>query len=783
MLSVIVIDNGIEFQLRRTVDSLSKQSDSKFSYRIVDMPEFWKSDRNTMVSDDGYTMFVYSGSVLMQNAVKFINNALEKNDVKWIYCDELAEDAGLEKRFLFVREKPEYSIDSFLDDEYLNEGMIFSNKELKNLDLEYEGTNFGVALQEITVKMALLYKGFHLDELLLNHYGRGELSGEEKQLIELWRKELKDSKNDGWIGYDNPSYEIVCVKNEDSLLESVHSTLDTINSDVLVFANSNCDFSDKDIVGLVQYALQKDIGLVSPRVMSGNMIVYSGVFSTFAMPFAYSDSDDMFELLRHTIERTRSVSIPAWQFFVIEKNKLLDIDWNELDKIKTFLPEYIVFCLSEILREKGLDTLYVCDTCVEWSGSKCFGESTGFDYMLNNYGKRFVVDEYCPVTAKAFLRCNSISDVKCYMPENPQLYSKDKKKIFVISHELSLTGAPIVLVHAVHILQEYGYQLIVVSPKDGEIREEFLALGIPVIIMGNMMSASDDWLGIAKAFDIIIVNTVGLYKQIEQLGKTDIPVLWWLHDARFGYEKFMKYFLPQTVADNIHIYSVSKYAEDVVKSFRPLYTSNVLPYGIEDVSNSTVDNTLTYIDKNRGIKTFVSVGQILYRKGQDILAEAIRLLDNETRNQCEFLIIGKKVDLDIYESLEKIKDEFPKQVKLIDSIPHEKIMSLYRDADAVICPSRDDPLPTYMTETMMLSGVCICSENTGTAPYIVDGENGFVYRDDSPLELSNCIRKVVDSVDLGSVRNQSRKTYEEYFSMDIFKTNINKAIKECLNEA
>jgi glycosyltransferase involved in cell wall biosynthesis len=49
----------------------------------------------------------------------------------------------------------------------------------------------------------------------------------------------------------------------------------------------------------------------------------------------------------------------------------------------------------------------------------------------------------------------------------------------------------------------------------------------------------------------------------------------------------------------------------------------------------------------------------------------------------------------------------------------------------LICASRDDPMPVVVTEAMMFSKVCICSENTGSANIIQDGNSGFVYKDNS----------------------------------------------------
>ena len=84
-----------------------------------------------------------------------------------------------------------------------------------------------------------------------------------------------------------------------------------------------------------------------------------------------------------------------------------------------------------------------------------------------------------------------------------------------------------------------------------------------------------------------------------------------------------------------------------------------------------------------------------------------------------------------------------------------------------------------MAETMMVSGVCICSENTGTAPAITHGKNGFIYHNDDPEELAQCIRQLTEIDDLSSVRAEARKLFEEVFSLEVFQKNLLNIVSEC----
>ena len=80
----------------------------------------------------------------------------------------------------------------------------------------------------------------------------------------------------------------------------------------------------------------------------------------------------------------------------------------------------------------------------------------------------------------------------------------------------------------------------------------------------------------------------------------------------------------------------------------------------------------------------------------------------------------------------------------------------------------------------MVSGVCICSENTGTAAVIHNGINGYVYKNDDPAELAECICQVAECEDFDAMRKASRRTFEEVFSMDIFRDHLLDCAAQCM---
>ena len=56
----------------------------------------------------------------------------------------------------------------------------------------------------------------------------------------------------------------------------------------------------------------------------------------------------------------------------------------------------------------------------------------------------------------------------------------EHKKILVITHQLSRTGAPIVLLDMMRAYWRKGYQLEVIAMMDGELRKDIEEMGVPL---------------------------------------------------------------------------------------------------------------------------------------------------------------------------------------------------------------------------------------------------------------------------------------------------------------
>ena len=97
----------------------------------------------------------------------------------------------------------------------------------------------------------------------------------------------------------------------------------------------------------------------------------------------------------------------------------------------------------------------------------------------------------------------------------------------------------------------------------------------------------------------------------------------------------------------------------------------------------------------------------------------------------------------------------------------------------VVCASRDDPMPTFVTEGLIFGKPSIVSEHTGTAGLITEGVDGFVYRDDDPDQLAKVLEHAILHPDqLAAMKADCRKMYEKYYSNEAYVATLTRLVNE-----
>ncbi len=352
---------------------------------------------------------------------------------------------------------------------------------------------------------------------------------------------------------------------------------------------------------------------------------------------------------------------------------------------------------------------------------------------------------------------------------------RTEKKILLLSHDLSLGGPPIALFHMAKVLIKQGYSVVYASMINGPLKERLLSEKIPVVIDVNLQLETmreAEWTG---KFSFLVCNTINYHVFLSDRDNR-IPVIWWLHDAPFFYDGIKRPMLEKLRRTNLTVCSVGPVPERALRGFLLDIKVEELLYGVPDREGAS-----KRVKNRQDQVCFVTIGDIGAVKGQDILVQAVRKLPSHICKKGLFYLVGRDSSA-MAKRLRRETGNLP-EIVMTGSVGREEIHALLERADVLICPSREDSMPTVAAEAMMHGVPCIVSDAAGTAAYLHEGEDGFIFHKGNVEELSEkiiwCIRNRERLPEIGQ---RSRTIYEKYFSMLVFENRLLKLIKRAQNK-
>lgn len=343
-------------------------------------------------------------------------------------------------------------------------------------------------------------------------------------------------------------------------------------------------------------------------------------------------------------------------------------------------------------------------------------------------------------------------------------------KILLLSQELSLGGPSIALFHAAKVLKKHGYKVVYASMLDGPLREKLAMDGIPVVIDENLQIAVMNELQWINGFSMLICNTINFHIFLMDRNK-DVPIIWWLHDAPFFYDGVRRENLNKISRENLKVVSVGPVPKRAMQQFMSDISISELLYGV-------IDNNQNEVIKEGNSKLrLVLIGFLENIKGQDILLEAIESLQDEVKEDIEVILAGHDETL----FAEQLKEQYKgrKGIQFTGSVDRKRIHEILSHADILVCPSRQDSMPTVAAEAMMHGVPCIVSDAIGTAVYIHDGKDGLIFHNEDVKALADKIMWCKNHrAEVEIMGKNARKLYEQVFSIEVFEKNLLHIVEE-----
>lgn len=376
---------------------------------------------------------------------------------------------------------------------------------------------------------------------------------------------------------------------------------------------------------------------------------------------------------------------------------------------------------------------------------------------------------------------------------------KKKTKIVFISHDASLSGAPILLLNLIDLVKQSGsYEVCVIVKRSGENDNSFSSIANTIFIkpanylqtrspLRKVIQVVQNRIKIIQCIflcfkaEVIFSNTITNGRLLKILSVTKKPVITYVHELEKAAEIFnankdtslsIKYskLLLYPSSDVLSFLS-GKYAiEKESMKFLPYYFPLKQPSSLSKEQSKYLFGKIYNIMPGKTL--IVGMGTASYRKGIDIFIDTAGLV-LRTSNDVSFIWIGD------YEN-EDIKKEMQEKLAAINSpdiiftgkLPYD-IYNLF-PFDIFFLSSREDPYPLVVLEAAYLSIPSMCFANSGGITDFVNGETGWVVQEASPVSVYEKLLEIFadrESVITKGTAARERviqKHFDQEMTMNIF---------------
>lgn len=378
------------------------------------------------------------------------------------------------------------------------------------------------------------------------------------------------------------------------------------------------------------------------------------------------------------------------------------------------------------------------------------------------------------------------------VPCHPLLQSPSskKQKISLITHNLTLTGAPKVVVDLARCLKQEGHVVNVISLKDGPMKQQLEKAQIPTYILPKRTSK-----GMFSRFSLIrrassLFNCLLLLFRLHKtvIGNTSLVasivtllpalnpfyrLIWYIHDslppsALLNISR-MKGGLLNRAKENpkFHMWYGSDNTRHIWKSagFKGTtkYWSGLLP---ADTPKKPLHAPL---------KEILSVGTSSSRKGTHYLIEAfIRgVKEKSIPDDVHLTIIGFHEDVNEPDSsigdliLRVVHSGLKDRIRLIPSLQPDQIEAFYQQADLYVQSSVLECLPIGLLQAMAFGLPIITTNVNGCVEAIAEGKTGYLCYSRSTHSLLKAIVKALQNPEQSRLMGQeAQKVFKTKFTLE-----------------
>jgi len=571
----------------------------------------------------------------------------------------------------------------------------------------------------------------------------------------------------------------------------------------IIFLNDDIEAGQRDWIENVIEPLQnQEVGAVAPKLLyttgriqhAGLVTGVRGLVGTALHQWS-GDSVDY----TNFAQSMRTVSALSAACLAMRREDFFGV--GGFDEINTPIAHSdLDLCFK--IREAGMRCVYTPFATMTHHGHVSIGaeEQTKahiFDkssiFLLQRWAAFTCHDPYYTNNMRDWLYGDSPEPIRMFARRN-SVSRNSGRNLLLISHELSLSGAPIIVSHLAKWCKAQGNFVVVMSPVDGPLRETLIEADIPLIIDPLLATGYEaftkfgchlpvrshrSFTRFARDFDCVVASTIFAAPLIRDARMEAIPHIWWIQEGLVGNHFLKKYsVLPVVLGLAELIITPDKRSRRIYQAFakRPI---RVLPYGIPDVAQGPA----TGRERRVGPLRFLLLGTIEHRKGQQTLLEALRQLPPDVLDRSEFFVVGRPHDAKLAAEV-RAAAETSSHLCFRETVAHGDALALIQEADVMVCASWDETGPLTLIEAMAL-GKAILSTKVGVVGenLIAEEEALFVEPGDA-VGLAAAIQRLVhDPKLLRKLATNARNAYEQHFGLERFGTEFLTLLEEAISLA
>ena len=284
-------------------------------------------------------------------------------------------------------------------------------------------------------------------------------------------------------------------------------------------------------------------------------------------------------------------------------------------------------------------------------------------------------------------------------------------RIVAMTHDLSLTGAPI----ALYNLFSAGWledDLLIVSPVAGPLGTDWEEAGVRVQVGGDID---------LRCCDVFVGNTLLSADMVSQFAAYGVPTVLFCHEGLFGF-RFADDFpaVKEAMARARVVVYPCHWSRGLYQLLRRTRRTEVIPYGVGTP-------TILAREPNRDSCRCLYLGTVERRKGIDTALRAFEML-------------GSKYELCIAGANAESVNFWPENVHTIGIQRRDRIARLLSECDCLIMPSLDEVTPLVILEAQAASLPVIATAVGGIPEIIEAGRSGLLIQPNEPQLLAEAIR-------------------------------------------